>query len=335
MSATEPTRNLWHSGTDAIWASTPGGGAAESTPNDAAIILGHEFETALTSGRQNYIIATVAEWGQRVRDTLLPQHSDNGDHNQVTIEPDAAGEEGLIIRSDAGDADAQAKFTVRNSAGAGVVTIRSAGAMTIGQHGTDINKLTITSDASDALGTEQFRVGREAGATVFSVETDGTLNTAMPSYTLGLSPGMFSAAVIAAGSTDTAVVYEIDGATFNGAMNTAADALFRFVQCPEMRLQVGDTIGTVTLFCDRNAGSVGQVSLNLKNKSAFGTAELVGTVTINAGANNQSAAMSGTPHVITDAKSYYWEVGIANTTPAVSEVEFQYVSIVVTRAKVR
>lgn len=81
--ATQPTRRPWHSGTDAIWASSAAAGDVESAPSDGAKIAGAVNNTGLTSGRFNWLMAACAEWFQMIRAVLLPQHTDAGKHTNV------------------------------------------------------------------------------------------------------------------------------------------------------------------------------------------------------------------------------------------------------------
>lgn len=83
MSATQPTRRPWHSGDDGIWANAAGAGDTESAPSNGEKDAGAVNGTGLTSGRFNWLMACMAEWFQRVRDSLLPQHTDAGKHTNV------------------------------------------------------------------------------------------------------------------------------------------------------------------------------------------------------------------------------------------------------------
>lgn len=83
MSATQPTRRPWHSVDDGIWANAAGAGDTESAPSNGEKDAGALNGTGLTSGRFNWLMACMAEWFQRVRDTLLPQHTDAGKHTNV------------------------------------------------------------------------------------------------------------------------------------------------------------------------------------------------------------------------------------------------------------
>lgn len=115
MSATEPTRKPWHSGTDAIWADSAAVADAESAPSNGEIVAGHVEGTGLTSGRANWLFAAMAEWLQRVRDTLLPQHTDSGDHVTVRVTPSASGQLDMDLRQHASDAASLVKWRLASS----------------------------------------------------------------------------------------------------------------------------------------------------------------------------------------------------------------------------
>ena len=112
-SATEPTRKPWHSGTDAIWADSAGSGDTESSPSNAEIIAGHVHGTGFTSGRANWLWAMAAEWLQKVRDVLLPQHTDTGDHWEIDVSG-AATSPKLTVKANASDLAATRLITARD-----------------------------------------------------------------------------------------------------------------------------------------------------------------------------------------------------------------------------
>lgn len=84
-SVTTPTRRPYHSGTDALWGSSPAVGDTESIPSNGEIIAGHGHTNGITSGRMNWLGAMVGEWFQTIRNALFPQHTDAGGHWEVDV----------------------------------------------------------------------------------------------------------------------------------------------------------------------------------------------------------------------------------------------------------
>ena len=113
MSATEPTRNNWDSGDDGLWADAAASGDAESAPNDSEKGAGHVNNTGFTSGRANYLWAMVGEWFQRIRDTLLPEHTNSGGHWEVDI-TGASLSPKLTVTANASDLAATRLITANN-----------------------------------------------------------------------------------------------------------------------------------------------------------------------------------------------------------------------------
>ena len=162
--ATEPTRNLWDSGDDGIWADAAAAGDAESSPSNGEKGAGHVQGTGYTSGRANYLWATVAEWLQRVRDTLLPQHTNAGTHvgittNTITASGASSGGPKVLVESEAGDVNGQGQVVVEDQAGTSALIVTSRG-LVIGR-------------VVDIYGPGDFQPMSAADATAISRGTDG------------------------------------------------------------------------------------------------------------------------------------------------------------------
>lgn len=173
MAVTEPTRTLY-TAAFALWANTPDAGAAESVPNDAAKTKGHEFESIYTSGRGNFIHASVSEWQNMHRLAFFPQHQDAGNHNQIVVDTDAAGEIGLDVESDAGEAAGQVKLRVQTAAGGTAMAVSAGGTLfsnTISTHsGTDLQL-----NAVNAAATTVTIVNSGAGDPTLDVQGQATI----------------------------------------------------------------------------------------------------------------------------------------------------------------
>lgn len=206
MSATQPTRRPWDSGDDGLWADAAAAADAESAPNNAEKGAGHVQNTGYTSGRANWLWAMVAEWLQMVRDVLLPQHADNGDHVAVVVTPSAAGQVDLDAKSNAGDAATDVKIQVQDTGPAVSFSVNSRGDVDgrafsgrSGQFNGDgstgvAGKLKATANAGDADSVEQVQVVDQAAATVTKIYSTGYVQASgfgENARTLHLGPGDF------------------------------------------------------------------------------------------------------------------------------------------------
>ena len=353
MAATEPTRKPWHSTTDALWASSAAAGDTESTPTDGEIVAGHVNGTGYTSGRANWLWAAVSEWFQKVRDVLLPQHTDSGGHTDVTV-VGASGSTKLQIMSTSGEADGTRMLDVIDSDGelgawifrTGDFTARTVTA------GNSINglvggeKLAVFSAPGDISTATMIIVKDSATTHTFRIQKDGSVYaagdlevagdaqidgeiTTSRTVNLALSPGEFHCASDVAGSNNSSGVYYIEGAAYNGVMN-AADTVTRRVMAQEHRLVDGDSITAVTLYANRTAGTI---TLRLKNKSGISTIQEVGSCTISSGTGDLSASFSTLPHAVSFSKGYWWEIEIANGGAA-GDIKFQRIEVTLTRSKI-
>jgi len=84
--ATDITNIPVHSGTDATWASSAAASDVVSAPSDGEVIAGHVNNTGYTSGRANWLWQSFSQLYKRVRDSLLPQHTDAGAHTGITTD---------------------------------------------------------------------------------------------------------------------------------------------------------------------------------------------------------------------------------------------------------
>ena len=325
--ATEPSQRLWDAaGND--WASSAAPADALSTPNDGERVAGHVNNTGYTSGRANYLMNTVSQWLQRVRDTLLPQHEDDGGHTDVTVTSAAANSTKLRINGVVGDTVTSARaWTVYEDGSTeraycrvdGAIVGKSGGFVGAGVSG--LTKVNVTAVAGDAATLEQFRVNDSAGALVFSVDTDGNVHAdgivdcaflSVPEV-ITLGPRGFQ-------SNGTDFTYYNFDAEGDGQMNIADNngwVIYRTLELP-----VGTVINSMTLTADRDGGTL---TAQLQSKEGA-TLVSIGTASITSGTGVQTATVSGLPITIATGKSYQLFVTFTNNSVA-NNIRFRSLSV--------
>lgn len=126
MGITTPTRKPYNTSDDGLWANAAAAGDVESVPSNGEIDAGHVQNTGYTSGRANWLTATIGEWFQTIRDTLFPQHNDDGDHFEVSVVA-GSGNVPVTIEANAASAGTVANILGKNAAGSTTFTVRGDG----------------------------------------------------------------------------------------------------------------------------------------------------------------------------------------------------------------
>lgn len=337
--ATEPTENFWHSGTDALWASSAAVADASSAANDGEKIAGHLNNTGYTSGRANWAWNTVADWLQRVRDTLLPQHADNGDHVAVVVTPSAAAQIDLDAKSHAGDAATDIKLQVRNAAAAVSFSVNSQGdadgrafSGRSGQFNGDgtasvTGKLKASANAADADSIEQFQLVDQAAATVVKMYSTGYVQASgfgENARTLHLGPGDFEPLSPFAGdSTNFDRAYgNADGTEYLRSAN--ADSTRRFFISKSIPVPRGSKITDVYVRMERFvAGQECLVDLRYKDfdddLSASATTAGSSGATTGEGTESSTGLTLVVPDGSLDKRSYYAVLALDNDGSVVGD----------------
>lgn len=191
MGMTTPTRKPYHTGTDALWASSAAAGDVESTPSDAEKIAGHVQNTGLTSGRANWLTATVGEWFKRIRDGLFLQHTDTGGHYEISA-TGAATVAKITTTADAGDSSSTAQVQVKNSGGTTVWKVANDGVIIANGHAVILPSDLTPLDFSDTAvgGDNDGTFQRDATSNYARFNVDDANTRALISRTFQIPRGV-------------------------------------------------------------------------------------------------------------------------------------------------
>lgn len=315
MAATQPVRRPWDSVDDGLWADAAAAADAESAPSNGEKGAGHVQNTGYTSGRANWLWAAVAEWLQRVRDTLLPQHTDAGGHTDVTVVgasgspkltiTSSSGEAASIKMIDANDADGELGFSV-DKEGDVVCRTQQVGDVTAGVGAAgDVVKLDVESTDTDAAATKQIRLLNTAGDVAFAVTTAGVV---LDTGTLEWGPVDFSGISLA----DRAAIEQV--VTGEHLYASPNDATTYYAHA-RVHLTPGEQIQGISLHGNRPTagGQTLVLSLRRRTPTQVGSTE-VGAVTLGAGTGEISTASGAVTYTIVAGEVYYWRLALNNNT---------------------